>query len=91
MKSRMVRKGIVAAKKTKKKVFNFASKNPIKTVIGVSAASYPLVKNTETVKSRQRMKIEAAAIRKELKSGKKLSFKDKYKRMSEAGKMRSYP
>jgi hypothetical protein len=37
------------------------------------------------------MKIEAAAIQKELKSGKKLSFKEKYKRMSEAGKMRSYP
>ena len=29
MKSRMVRKGIVAAKKTKKKVFNFVSKNEI--------------------------------------------------------------
>ena len=37
------------------------------------------------------MKLEAEKIRKELKSGKKLTFNEKRKRMSEAGKMRSFP
>ena len=81
--------------KAKKKISNFAKKNPTATGISLvsagAVATYPLTKNTEFVKSRQRMKLEAEKIRKELKSGKKLTFNEKRKRMSEAGKMRSFP
>ena len=61
------------------------------TVIAGSLATYPLTKDTEFVQSRDRQKKEAQKIRKQLKSGKKISFKERYKRLSEAGTMRSFP
>ena len=63
----------------------------VSTVIAGSLAAYPLVKDTEIVQSRVRMRKEAKKIKKEIKSGKKVSFKEKYKRMSESGTMRSFP
>jgi len=61
------------------------------TVIAGSLATYPLVKDTEIIQSRVRMRKEAEKVRKEIKAGKKISFKERYKRLSEAGKMRGFP
>tara|TARA_Y100000114_G_scaffold60822_1_gene55826 strand:- start:1462 stop:1755 length:294 start_codon:yes stop_codon:yes gene_type:complete len=63
----------------------------ITTVSAGAAVTYPLMKDTEIVQSRVRQRKEGEKIRKEMKQGKKISFKERYKRLSDAGKMRSFP
>ena len=63
----------------------------IATVSTGAAATYPLIKDTEIIQSRVRQKNESKKIRDEIKKGKKISYKERYKRISDAGKMRSFP
>jgi len=81
-------KAIGAYKKTYKK---YPTATPLATAAGIGLATYPLMKDTEIVQSRVRMRKEAEKVRKEIKAGKKISFKERYKRLSEAGKMRGFP
>tara|TARA_B100000902_G_scaffold81029_1_gene85651 strand:- start:762 stop:1046 length:285 start_codon:yes stop_codon:yes gene_type:complete len=86
MKSRMVRKGIVAAKKTKKKIINFVKANPKKTAVGVGGvASVGYVKSGLAARD-QNIKIEMQKISKERRAGKKFTRKELTNRLNKAKK-----
>jgi len=83
MKSRMVRKGIVAAKKTKKKIINFVKANPKKSIVGAGAAITYGYGKTPMARKNQNMIIEMQAISKDRKT-RKISKNEIDKRLKKA-------
>ena len=67
MKSRMIRTGIVAAKKVKKKIKNFVTANPKKTIVGVGLGAIYGHSKTPMARQSQNQRIEMQAIVKERK------------------------
>jgi len=67
MKSKIVRKGIVVAKKIKKKIKNFATANPKKSIVGAGALVTYGYGKTPMARKNQNMMIEMQAISKERK------------------------
>ena len=67
MKSRMIRTGIVAAKKVKKKIKNFVTANPKKTIVGVGLGAIYGHSKTPMARQAQNQRIEMQAIVKERK------------------------
>ena len=67
MKSRMIRTGIVAAKKVKKKIKNFVTANPKKTIVGVGLGAIYGHSKTPMARQSQNQRIEIQAIVKERK------------------------
>jgi hypothetical protein len=67
MKSRMIRTGIVAAKKVKKKIKNFVTANPKKTIVGVGLGAIYGHSKTPMARQSQNQRIEMQAIAKERK------------------------
>ena len=67
MKSRMIRTGIVTAKKVKKKIKNFVTANPKKTIVGVGLGAIYGHSKTPMARQSQNQRIEMQAIVKERK------------------------
>ena len=67
MKSRMIRTGIVAVKKVKKKIKNFVTANPKKTIVGVGLGAIYGHSKTPMARQSQNQRIEMQAIVKERK------------------------
>jgi len=83
MKLRMIRTGIVAAKKVKKKIKNFVKANPKKSIVGAGAAITYGYGKTPMARKNQNMIIEMQAISKDRKT-RKISKNEIDKRLKKA-------
>ena len=79
----MIRTGIVAAKKVKKKIKNFVKANPKKSIVGAGAAITYGYGKTPMARKNQNMIIEMQAISKDRKT-RKISKNEIDKRLKKA-------
>ena len=85
MKSRMVRTGIVVAKKVKKKIKNFVTANPKKSIVAAGVATTYGYGKTPMARKSQNQLIEMQAISKERKV-RKISSSEIKTRLAKAKK-----